>query len=321
MIKMSAGTAHVLGLKKLAIDALPTTAYLMSGEKCTHDCGFCPQARNASSGANLLSRVTWSERDVDEIVVGVGAAFRKGQMKRACLQVVDGCGILAQVKDTVKKIKEHSDIPVCVSAKVKTLEEVLTLARTGVDRIGLALDAASERVFKATKTGSWLETMRLIEEAATALPGRISTHLIVGLGETEEEMVCMLQHMWDLGVTVGLFAFTPVPGTRMAKVNPPDLGTYRLIQAANYLIGHKIINFADCSFRSGHLESYGLSTSELTDCLKDGKAFETSGCPDCNRPYYNEKPGGVIYNYPRPLKSEETKAALDIVIKEGVETG
>ncbi|MCL4441626.1 MAG: radical SAM protein [Firmicutes bacterium] len=153
MIKMSAGTAHVLGLKKLAIDALPTTAYLMSGEKCTHDCGFCPQARNASSGANLLSRVTWSERDVDEIVVGVGAAFRKGQMKRACLQVVDGCGILAQVKDTVKKIKEHSDIPVCVSAKVKTLEEVLTLARTGVDRIGLALDAASERVFKATKTG------------------------------------------------------------------------------------------------------------------------------------------------------------------------
>lgn len=194
------------------------------------------------------------------------------------------------------------------------MEEALALAETGVERIGLALDAAAERVFKATKTGSWQETMSLIEASARALPGRISTHLIVGLGETEQEMVDALQRMWDLGVTVGLFAFTPVPGTRMAGATPPDLWTYRRMQAANYLIGHGIITAADCRFSAGQLTRCGLDAGELRNHLRDGRAFETSGCPDCNRPYYNEKPGGVICNYPRPLKCDEIEAALDLVI-------
>ena len=34
MIRCSIGTAKVLGLKKLKVDALPTTAYLMVGERC-----------------------------------------------------------------------------------------------------------------------------------------------------------------------------------------------------------------------------------------------------------------------------------------------
>jgi biotin synthase-related radical SAM superfamily protein len=33
--------------------------------------------------------------------------------------------------------------------------------------------------------------------------------------------------------------------------------------------------------------------------------FQTSGCPDCNRPFYNEKPSGPFYNYPRKLEIKE----------------
>lgn len=315
MIKMSAGTAHALGLKKLAIDVMPTTAYLMSGEKCTNDCGFCPQARNASSRADLLSRVTWCEGDVNDIVMNIGTSYRQGKMKRACFQVVSGNNVLNQVKETVKKIKDYSDIPICVSARVKSAEEVMELAEAGVERIGLALDAASERVFKASKTGSWDETLKLITEAARALPGRISTHLIAGLGETEEEMVNMLQYMWDLDVTVGLFAFTPVQGTRMSGQEPPELSSYRRMQAANYLIGQKVVNADFCRFESGRLTNYGISTEKFTDSLQDGIAFQTSGCPDCNRPYYNEKPGSVLYNYPRPLSPEEVCEAVELILK------
>ncbi|MDA8233559.1 MAG: radical SAM protein [Clostridia bacterium] len=321
MIKLSAGTAHVLGFKKLTTDAPPTTAYLMKGEKCLQECGFCPQARSASSRADLMSRITWAEVNEENIVEAVGTAYNQGRLKRACLQVVAGDRILEEVKETVSKIKGHSNIPVCVSAKVKTTEELLALASTGVERISLALDAACERVFKATKTGSWEETLGQIQEAARLLPGRISTHLIVGLGETEEEMVFMLQMMQDLQVTVGLFAFTPVPGTRMAEVKPPALENYRRIQAAHYLIGNGLIKAADCTFFRGRLISYGLPVEQLRAYLQDGKAFQTSGCPDCNRPYYNEKPGGIIYNYPRPLKPEETRSAVDPVIQSLTENG
>ena len=30
----------------------------------------------------------------------------------------------------------------------------------------------------------------------------------------------------------------------------------------------------------------------------------TSGCPHCNRPYYNEDPRGVLYNFPFRPNSE-----------------
>ncbi|MCW3977503.1 MAG: radical SAM protein, partial [Candidatus Bathyarchaeota archaeon] len=34
----------------------------------------------------------------------------------------------------------------------------------------------------------------------------------------------------------------------------------------------------------------------------------TSGCPGCNRPYYNERPGGPLYNYPRQPLPDEIRA-------------
>jgi len=313
MIKLSAGTAHVLGIRKLAIDTLPTTAYMMSGERCIHDCGFCPQARNASSRTDLLSRVTWTQCRIEDTVHKIKAAHGEGKLQRACLQVVDGRKAIEQVKAMVNHIRDYSDIPICVSAKVNHREEILALAEAGVDRIGLALDAACERVYNLTKSGSWQDTLNFISDAAGLLPSRISTHLIVGLGETEQEMINIIRYMRELGVTVGLFAFTPVPGTRMVGMKPPDLDCYRRMQAANYLMD--IIPAGDCRFNSGRLIDYGLTAEMLTEYLKDGKAFETSGCPGCNRPYYNEKPGGVIYNYPRPLTEPEIDEAIDLVIK------
>ena len=42
-----------------------------------------------------------------------------------------------------------------------------------------------------------------------------------------------------------------------------------------------------------------------------GDPFQTSGCPDCNRPFYNEQPSGPFYNYPRPLTATETARAIE----------
>ena len=55
----------------------------------------------------------------------------------------------------------------------------------------------------------------------------------------------------------------------------------------------------------GCLIGFGISERQLQEVIETGEPFVTSGCPGCNRPYYNEKPGGPIYNYPRqPLPDE-----------------
>jgi biotin synthase-related radical SAM superfamily protein len=144
---------------------------------------------------------------------------------------------------------------------------------------------------------------------ARRFPGHVAVHLIVGLGETEREMAEMIQRMHDLGAIVGLFAFTPVRGTAMEDQPPPPLDTYRRMQVVRHLITHDLATLGDFSFSAeGQLVSFGQP--DLAKVMADGVAFQTSGCPDCNRPFYNERPGGPLYNYPRPLTPREALRAV-----------
>ncbi|HWQ40727.1 MAG TPA: radical SAM protein [Desulfosporosinus sp.] len=310
MIKCSAGTAKVLGFKDFRTDALPTTAYLMTGERCTHDCSFCSQARNSSAKSDLLSRVTWPSYGKQYTIDGIITAFAANKLKRACFQVVNSQDSLKETRELLQELHGESSIPLCVSSAVETLESVRELIGLGADRISIALDAACERVFSEHKSGSWNNRYEFLTKAAEAFPGRIATHLVVGLGETEEEMHKTIQEMVNLKVSVALFAFTPIRGTKLEKRLPPALDHYRRIQAARYLMVKGLDQFEQMTFSEGKLTAFGLERERWLSFLADGEAFRTSGCPDCNRPYYNEKPGGVIYNYPRPLTEKQCRRAL-----------
>jgi biotin synthase len=53
------------------------------------------------------------------------------------------------------------------------------------------------------------------------------------------------------------------------------------------------------------ISDFGVERETLTKIIQTGAPFLTSGCPNCNRPYYNEKPSGPIYNYPRNISQKE----------------
>ena len=67
-VNVSLGTAAVLGLARTAMAAAPTTAYLMLGGRCLMNCAFCTQARESRAGALNLSRVTWPEVELQEVL-------------------------------------------------------------------------------------------------------------------------------------------------------------------------------------------------------------------------------------------------------------
>lgn len=309
MIRASSGTASVLGMRKTRNQVAPTTAYLMLGERCQRDCAFCAQARGSKARADTLSRVTWPECDEDEAIEGIKRAFVAGEIERCCLQVTVHRDHLKHTMGIATAIGDA--VPTCASVIATDVEQVEELLGAGLERVGLSLDAASEEVYRRVKGGDWSRMLNLIEEAANRLPGHISTHLIVGLGETEREMTQMIQQMHDWGVTVGLFAFTSIKGTAMEDRSPPAIGTYRRIQIAHHLIKHRLSSVEGLTFSSeGQIINFGLNRGGLEAALADGRAFQTSGCPGCNRPYYNERPGGTIYNYPRPLTPDEAKRAI-----------
>jgi biotin synthase-related radical SAM superfamily protein len=304
-IKVSIGTAAVLGLADVPMTVAPTTAYLMLGERCLMNCAFCAQARESQADTLYLSRVTWPEYALDAIVDRLAEAAARGSIRRACLQVTVTADSFERSLVILRAVKASSDVPFDVAILPHDQDQVRQLLEAGADHIGFGLDAASKEVFRQVKGGDWARSLALIQQAARAFPGRVALHLIVGLGETEQQMAERVQWAHDRGATVGLFAFTPVRGTHLAHLAPPPLPIYRRMQAARWLIVHDQARAEAMAFDAqGRLVGLGASLPAT------GEAFRTSGCPDCNRPFYNEHPGGPLYNYPRPLTAEEAARAI-----------
>jgi biotin synthase-related radical SAM superfamily protein len=304
-VNLSLGTAAVLGLAGVTMADAPTTAYLMLGGRCRMDCAFCAQARGSQADALHLSRITWPAYGIDTVLARLAEAAECGAVRRACLQVTVTAGAFAQALAVLHTVKAACDLPFDVAILPHNLDQVRQLIEAGADHIGFGLDAAAERVFRQVKGGDWSRSLALLDATSRSFPGRAALHLIVGLGETEREMVERIQWAHDLGMTVGLFAFTPVRGTHMQDRPPPPLDAYRRMQAARWLIAHGLARSDGMAFDAqGRLLQLGAPLP------LDGAPFRTSGCPDCNRPYYNERPGGVMYNYPRPLTREEAVQAM-----------
>jgi biotin synthase-related radical SAM superfamily protein len=80
---------------------------------------------------------------------------------------------------------------------------------------------------------------------------------------------------------------------------PPALLHYRRIQLARHLITQGKTRCENMLFDNNErIVDFGVSKDALYQTIMAGVPFVTSGCPHCNRPYYNEKPSGPLYNYP-----------------------
>jgi len=316
-IRVSTGTATVLKLKNDKLDAAPTTAYLMTYHdgKCAANCAFCPQARASQSSAEQLSRVTWPTYPTDTVLQKLEKLTQEGRIKRVCIQALNYTSVFDDICAIVEQLKSRVSVPVSISCQPFNAENMWVLAEAGVDRIGIALDAATESLFDKVKGACaggpyrWRDVQTLLRVAVGVFgEGNVSTHLIVGLGETEKELIQTVQDCVDIGVLPALFAFTPIRGTALAAQNQPAVDVYRRIQLARYLIVGGFAKAEDMLFDdAGRVVDFGISKPKLLTMVETGLPFLTSGCPSCNRPFYNEKPSGPLYNYPRSISPAELK--------------
>lgn len=323
-MRVSLGTAAILGLQRTKLNAEPTTAYLMTyhSGRCNANCAFCPQAKLSSSNVELLSRVTWPAFPINIVLASIASAFETKKIKRVCIQALNYPEVICDIQRIAQSIKQYCTAPVSVSCQPKTKQDIKSLKTSGVDMLGIALDAATEDLFEKIKGKDrgeeyiWKKIICRLKEAVEIFgEGNVSTHLIVGLGESEKSIVEIVQFCRDMGVLPALFAFTPVAGTTLENKLPPKVTVYRRIQLARYLIMKGSVKAEDFRFNANcEIVNYGLPIETIKRIIKSGEPFRTSGCLDCNRPYYNEKPSGPIYNYPY----KQTKEEIDEIRKQMV---
>jgi len=309
-IRASIGSLGVLGLRKIELPAPPTTLYLMIGEKCMYNCAYCPQARESTGSTEQLSRVVWPKVKWDELK---DSLLQKPEyIKRICFQIVNSPCFLDELVFYINDLKgyfkdNNLNLSISVSVRLTNIKELQMVFDTGAERVGLPLDVASEDNFAELRGGNYKNSMDFILNASKRFPGRVTTHLIVGLKETDKELYNLMKTFFENGITVALFSFTPVKGTRLETLKPPSLTRYRRIQFLRYLLLKKAC-FEPEFDENGMLVAIAPSKEEkatgegfynfILEVLRDPAIFMTSGCPNCNRPYYNESPAGPIFNYP-----------------------
>ena len=316
-LRVSIGSAAVLGLLKYRLSVPPTTAYIMSytDGPCQANCSFCAQACGNEAEHDQLSRVIWPDFPVDDILAG----FRDPAypvLERVCYQVINYPGFLEDTIEIVEMLKRETGLPVSIDICPVSRSGLEKLHEAGAEYISLPLDGATEEIFNQVKgigvngPYRWETHFKALESAVEIFgKGFVGSNIIVGLGESEEDVVVLIESLVGMGVRPILFAFTPVPGTRLQELAQPSLDAYRRIQVARYLVVHGYAGYEDIRFTEGRIT--GFNVPDLAEVLADGEAFRTTGCPGCNRPFYNERPSGPFYNYPRKPTTEETLSELE----------
>ena len=325
-IRVSIGSAEKLKLHRgTRFKDPPTTCYLMTYKRgrCVANCSFCPQARGAESSLELLSRVTWPVYDFKDVLTKLTYLPPNKRFKRICIQALNYADNFEDIKYFVKEIRKDNITPISVAIPPFSEDQLQELKRIGVDRVGIALDGSSEQVFDAVKGTKvqgpyrWDHHFKTLKTALRIFTeGKVSTHLIIGLGESSKKVVELIKRLNQMTITVGLFAFTPIKGTKLQNNEPPDLLRFRKIQLARYLLVVENRSIKDITFNlKGDIIKFNLNKAELLRIIQDTDAFLTTGCPGCNRPYYTSRPSGPIYNFPRKLTQDEIRDVYDSLTK------
>jgi len=325
-IRVSIGSASVLGLyDTIRFKDPPTTCYIMTYKEghCVANCGFCPQARESEGSTEKLSRVNWPEFSFKEFLTRLSYLVPNKRFKRLCIQTLNYSENFHDLIEIITEIKRITDIPISVATPPILKEKMRELKQIGVDRIGIALDASTREIFNSVKGKnangpySWETHFAAIEEALDVFTeDQVTTHLIVGLGETSKEILELIQKLNDLKIRVSLFAFTPIKGTKLENLESPELLYFRKVQLGRYLIINQDKQLKDFTFNSkGDIIKYNINKKELWDIIDTSDVLLTSGCPGCNRPYYTSRPSGPIYNYPRELNNIEKQKSYNSLLK------
>jgi len=287
---------------------------------CKANCLYCGQARENPGGSECKSliRVEWPLRPLDE--VAKRTSERSPAFRIVCVgQVCHGraASDTVEVVGRLRSAGVRLPIAVLVTPTVTRKEDLVSMKDAGASMAGVAIDTATPSLFdrlRGKKAGSPHRWTRYIEGLREALevfgPGRAGVHLIVGLGETERDIVSLMLQVRKMGGKTHLFSFYPEYGSKMERRRQPSLHRYRRIQLARYLIDNGLAALEDFLF-NGKQEIISITPGGKGLCEQTlEKAFMTSGCPGCNRPFANERPSQVIRNFPWCPSGSEALTAI-----------
>jgi len=291
-------------------------------EGCRANCAYCGLARHREKDRDYADRnfirVDWPAVPMERIVEIVAADGEATPFHRMCISMIthprsDDDTVSVLKAWTAKIDPEALPVSILSNPTTMTRADVQTLRDLGADIFTVALDAATPEIFDRTRGKGvdsphrWDKYWEIMMHARDIFgPQKFGAHIIVGMGETEHDILTLVQRLVDLGGHSHMFCFYPEQGSLMDHLPATPRDQWRRVQLARYLIDYCDARVEQMRFDElGRVSDFGLPQGDLDAIIDSGIAFRTSGCPGkfqddisaCDRPYGDSPPSNIA-SYP-----------------------
>lgn len=292
------------------------------GDGCRSDCAYCGLARSRPGEYEDKSfiRVEWPLLPTDEVVARI--AEHQSRLTRLCISMVTHPRAYRDTLDITRRLRRAVDVPLSILVAPPTLNRARleSFRDAGVDMIGVGLDAVTEPLFHRLRSdvpsggglrwSNYREVLGLSREIFG--PGKVNCHILVGVGETDRELIATFFDLSERQILPYLFCFNPEPNTRLGGQAKSAMRRWRRIQLVKYLIDQGGVGpDAFETDDSGALVGVRLSRDMADSAIGTGLPFLTNGCPSkdgtlgCSRPYGSYRPSEPTRDFPYRPSSEE----------------
>lgn len=187
----------------------PEQAFFNLGQECIFDCLFCTSRK--------LSKDVAKDLDPDHVVDLILEAHLKGELKAVALT----SAVVGTIRQTIDRMiyvvqkvrKALPDVPIGVEPYVESFEDIDRLHEAGANEIKINIESFDPRIIEIACPK--LELERQLEFLRYAVQvfgrGKVTSNMIIGLGETDRNVLEGVSKLAGLGV---------VPSIRALKINP-----------------------------------------------------------------------------------------------------
>jgi len=333
--KMSHATAISLGLmhNRMYRCAVNRCVNLLVHypEGCSANCAYCGLAkkRPGTYGEKSFIHVEWPLFSLGEIIDAINRA--PGYVKRTCISMITNGKCRDHTLAMTEQLTGSTNLPVSILTSPTILDEdfLYQVKRCGADKVGVALDLATPGLFDQYRGKGvsgphrWEKYWQFMKDSLAVFgPHNVGAHLMVGMGETEKEMVTLMDQLRQMGVDNHLFAFFAEEDSSLGNMPQPPWSAYLKIQLARHLIENEMSTSDQMEFNEkGSIMDFGVDPERIEAAIQSGIPFMTTGCLDdkgevaCNRPFGNCLPDVQQWNYPYRPNREEINLILTNISK------
>ncbi len=206
----------------LATTVLQTCVRYRSRET---SCQFCAIEESLKNGKTIERKTPEQLAEVAKAAVELDGITQMIMTTGTPKTSDRGAAILVE---SARAIKAVIDIPIQAQCEPPAEDFWFQeLKDAGVDALGMHLEAVSDRVRKSIMPGKACVSMARYMSAYKAAvkvfgAGNVSTYILAGLGDTEEEILSVSKQLIQIGVYPFVVPFVPVAGTPLENYPMPD---------------------------------------------------------------------------------------------------